>query len=267
MELAFLSIGLLGGWRQWRRDRRGACAMTTLVATLSIVLVFYLNFKYGFSIYPDKRDLLREVRERDYFFIASFLIWGVWVALGLGVLMEWVADFFADRLDETGRWRMALPTIIVATIPFFGNRLTASRAGETLPRDFAVDLLESVEPYAVLITAGDNDTFPLWYAQEVEGVRRDVLLANQSLMNTDWHLRQLRRRAIVPFDSAHAAAPYRGRSWPMPATPGLSLSDQEIDALPPGYQLTQPSQFQVGKVRARLSPGVLDTAISMGIVT
>ncbi len=258
LAVAFLSIGLLGGWRQWLRDRRGAFAMTTLVATISVVLVFYLNFKYGFSIYPEKQDLLREVRERDYFFIASFLIWSVWVALGLGVLMEWVADFFESRLDEAGRWRAALPTLALAAIPLFGNRLTASRAGETLPRDFAVDLLESVEPYAVLITAGDNDTFPLWYAQEVEGIRRDVLLANQSLMNTDWHLRQLKRRAIVPFDSAHAAIPYRGRSWHMPDTPALSLSYQEIDALPPGYQLAQASQFQVGKVRAHLEPGVLE---------
>jgi len=63
---------------------------------------------------------------------------------------------------------------LIALIPLFGNRLTASRAGETVARDFARDLLESVDPYALIITSGDNDTFPLWHAQEAQGIRRDV---------------------------------------------------------------------------------------------
>jgi hypothetical protein len=258
LAVAFGSIGLLGAGRQWERDRRGAFAMTTLMATITVVLVFYLNFKYGYSMYPEKQDLVREVRERDYFFIASFLMWGVWVALGLGVLLEWTADFFGTRLDSAHRWRAALPVLGIAVIPLLGNRLTASRAHETLPRDFAVDLLQSIEPYGVLITAGDNDTFPLWYAQEVEGIRPDVLLANQSLMNTDWHLRQLKRRPVAPFDSAHAAPPYRGRSWPQPDNQALSLTYEQIDALPPAYQVQQASLFQVGKVRAHIDPGVLE---------
>ena len=81
--------------------------------------------------------------------------------------------------------------LLLAFIPLFGNRVTASRAHETMARDFAYDILNSVEPYGILITAGDNDTFPLWYAQEVEGIRPDITLANLSLMNTEWHLRQL----------------------------------------------------------------------------
>src|SRR5512139_3137941 len=70
------------------------------------------------------------------------------------------------------------PVLLVALVPLFGNRLTASRKGEMLARDFSYDLLQSVEPYGVLVTAGDNDTFPLWYAQEVEGIRRDVTVLN-----------------------------------------------------------------------------------------
>jgi hypothetical protein len=232
--------------------------MTSLMVTITLVLVFYLNFKYGFSMYPEQQNLAREVRERDYFFIASFLLWGIWLALGFGVLVEWVADFFRERLAEGARWQAALPVLALAVIPFAGNRQTASRHGESFPRDFAVDLLQSIEPYGVLITAGDNDTFPLWYAQEVEGVRPDILLANQSLMNTDWHLRQLKRRPVYPFDSTNAALPYRGRSWPMPTKPAFSLSFEDIDALPPGYQVRQQSAFQVGKVRAVIQPGVLE---------
>ena len=256
--LLFGTLGLLGAWRQWRTDRRGALAMTALILTVTAVLIFYLNFKYGFSIRPGE-SLSREVRERDYFFMASFLLWGVWVAIGLAVLLEGAAELLERRLATPARWYAAAPVLALALVPFFGNRLTASRAHETVARDFAVDLLQSVEPHAILITAGDNDTFPLWYAQEVEGVRQDVLLANQSLMNTDWHLRQLQRRPVFPFDSAHAVAPWKDRSWPAPPKDRpFRLSEEEIEALPPYAQVSERSVLTVGNLTASIEPGVLD---------
>ncbi len=94
-------------------------------------------------------------------------------------------------------------------MPLLGNRLSAPRNHETLANDFAIDMLQSVEPYGILITAGDNDTFPLWFAQEVLGVRTDVTLANLSLMNTEWHLRQLQRRVTPTFDPNGAAPLWR----------------------------------------------------------
>src|SRR5437762_10293972 len=166
--------------------------MTALVVTLSVALVFYLNFKWGYSQRFSAAGLPHEVRERDYFFIASFAVWGVWVGMGLATLMEWAAEWLEDREpDPERRWRFATPVLLLALIPLAGNRLTASRAGETLARDFASDILQSVEPYGILVTAGDNDTFPLWYAQEVEGIRKDVVVLNLSLANTDWYLRQM----------------------------------------------------------------------------
>src|SRR4029078_4378090 len=125
---------------------------------------------------------------------------------------------------------------------------------------FAVDLLESVEPYGILITAGDNDTFPLWYAQEVEGVRRDVTLPNLSLMNTRWHLRQLRRRVTPTLDPTKAAALWRTppastdsnrgavAAWPKPPDPVLRLSLNELDSLPEAMRVQEKAGIQVDSV-------------------
>ena len=252
----FAGLGLAGAWRQLRRDPRAGAGMLSLMLTITVVLVFYLNFKYGFSYRPGD-NLEREVRERDYFFVASFLLWGIWVAIGLGALVETLAAWMGPFLPEARRWHFAAPALVLGLIPVTGNRLSASRAGETLPRDFAIDLLQSVEPYAILITAGDNDTFPLWYAQEVEGVRRDVVIANQSLMRTDWHVRQINRRPTYPFDTAAAAPPYRGRAWPAPTGRPFSLTDQQLDALPEVYPLARPTEFRVDSLVLRLQPTTL----------
>jgi len=237
-------------------DRRRAIAMTLLMATFTLFLIFYLNFKYGYSWQPEKQ-LAREVRERDYFFIASFALWGVWVGMGLATLMEWISDTLEVRVpDAARRWTLATPVLLLALIPLLGNRLTASRKGETLARDFAFDLLQSVEPYGVLVTAGDNDTFPLWYAQEVEHVRQDVTVVNLSLANTDWYVRQLQRRPLATFDSTQAPAIYRGRAWPKPTGKVLSFSDAYVqDSLQPVYWLGEQKTYaNLGGVTVTLDP-------------
>lgn len=230
--LLFAGLGLGGAYTLWMKDRRAAIASISLMATLTLALIVYLNFKYGFSYPSNQADLLREVRERDYFFVCSFAAFGVWVAVGFGALMQAAVAFLRDRGTESGRWAIASTVLALAFIPSIGNRLTASRAHETAARDFAVDMLESVEPYGILITAGDNDTFPLWYAQEVEGVRTDVTLANLSLLNTRWHLRQIKRRVTPDFDPARAAALWRTRSWPRPANEVFAFSVEALDSLP-----------------------------------
>jgi hypothetical protein len=255
----FTALGLGGAVVQWRRDHRAAGAMTALIVTLTLVLVFYLNFRYGYSIRPQE-TLDREVRERDYFFMASFQLWGVWVALGLGWLWAALERTVRTRGGLPSAWLATAPVLVLALIPLATNRLSASRAGETLARDFAWDLLQSVEPHAILITAGDNDLFPLWYAQEVEGVRRDVTVLNQSLMNTDWHIRQILRRPHEPFDVETAVAPYRDLDPPLPEMPVLDLSLTGVDSLPLVFQVEQRSSLRVGEVSATLEPGVYDRA-------
>jgi hypothetical protein len=254
----FAAIGALGLARQWRLDRRASWAMLSLFATLTVLLVFYLNFKYGYSVRPGE-NLAREVRERDYFFLGSFQLWGVAVALGLGTIMAGLSGSLARWAGpRAALW--AAPVALLGLVPVFGNRLTATRAGEWLPRDVAWDILQSVEPYGILVTAGDNDTFPLWYMQEVEGVRQDVLVANTSLMNTLWHGRQLKRREIFPFDSATPIPMYRDRAWPIPTESPIGLSYEALDAIPGITELQGRNVFRVGDLRAVIQAPYLERA-------
>jgi hypothetical protein len=214
---------------------------------------------------------MREVRERDYFFVCSFAFFGTLVAAGIGAAMDWVATRLRGRVPERTAWLAALPVALVALIPLLGNRVTASRDHEWAAHDFARDLLESVEPYAVLITAGDNDTFPLWFAQEVEGIRPDVTVANMSLMNTEWHLKQLRRREVPPFDPSRsidlwkpgsdvAGAPLgdsAGTGWPAPPRHLLSLTEAEIDSLPEYFQAPNGSP-RFGNIEITFGTKILD---------
>jgi hypothetical protein len=245
----FTALGLGGLWTLLRRNLRGGLAAGALLGTLTLLLIFYLNFKYGFSYRagdPLITQEMREVRDRDYFYIASFAFFGVLLAAGFAGIIRMIGDAMGPRVDEAKRYLVGTPVLVLALVPLLGNRVSASRADETIARDFAIDILESIEPYGILITAGDNDTFPLWFAQEVLGVRRDVTLANLSLMNTDWHLRQLRRRELPDFDPATAAPIWRPGSdrdsiplvgapaggWQRPRDPVFNLSLAGLDSIP-----------------------------------
>ena len=199
------------------------------------------------------------MRERDYFFMGSFSAFGVFVALGLGALMRGIVDFLRDRGTPNAALGRGERRARARADPARRRTgVTASRAGETMARDFAHDILQSVEPYGILITAGDNDTFPLWYAQEVEGIRRDVTLANLSLMNTEWHLRQLRRRETPEFDPAGAAPLWRELKVPArPKEPALSLPLEEIDSLPEAMRVPPEGGVAFDSLQIRFGQDVL----------
>ncbi len=267
----FLVLGLIGGWVHYKRDPNSFAFFGPLMLTLTAFLIYYLNFKYGASQSPELADTVdREVRDRDYFYLWSFSAWSVWAALGLVYLWESIAVVFGSEEVEVGdetfdlptkrSWALASPVLALAFVPLFANWQSASRAGETDTADFAIDLLNSVEPYGIVVTVGDNDTFPLWYAQEVLGVRKDVTVANTSLLNTDWYTRQVIRRPIYDYDAAAGPSIFRGREWPRPTTPVLAISGDEANRIPIAQEMRQAQMFEKGRIRAVIEPRLLTRA-------
>jgi hypothetical protein len=186
--LLFTGLGVYGLVEHFRRDRKTWWYLFTLFGTLSVGLVFYLNFKYGYFLSSPSGSIAdHEVRERDYFFIVSFSVWGLWAGMGIALLWRRLAGVMRES------YLKAAPLLLIATFPLVLNWTWASRAGDYSARDWAYNLLMSVEPYGILFTNGDNDTFPLWYLQEVEGIRRDVTVIVTSYLNIDWYAFQLRR--------------------------------------------------------------------------
>lgn len=187
----FTGLGLWGALAHFRRDRKSFWYFLILFGTLSVALVYYMNFKYGYALEPAVQDRgLHEVRERDYFFIGSFSVWGLWAGIGIALLWREAALALKSSLLRT------IPILGLALIPLVANWSWASRADDWAARDWAHNLLMSVEPYGVLFTNGDNDTFPLWYMQEVEGVRQDVTVIVSTLFSSAWYVEQLRDLTI-----------------------------------------------------------------------
>jgi hypothetical protein len=240
LTLLFLTLGLVGLWAAWRADRAVFAYLVVLGATLSVGLVYYLNFKYGYSLAPQITDpALHEVRERDYFFVASFLLWGALAGTGLA----WSWGVLASLSRSARRWAVTAPLLALAFIPLVTNWAWATRAGDYAARDWAYDLLMSVEPYGILFTNGDNDTFPLWYVQEVEGLRQDVTVIVGQYLFTSWYPKQLK---------AHTE-PGHQRLFDPSQTEGLYAAPTE----PPGHAITSLAPEQMdGVVGARLDQDV-----------
>jgi hypothetical protein len=231
LALLALALALAGASLHARTDRPTFVLTAALVATVTVALVFYLNFKYGYTQSPELGGSVdREVRDRDYFFIWSFSCLGVWA--GLGIVQCWRS--FAERLARPRALAIALPVVAIAFLPLTLNARAASRAGETFTADFARDLLGSVAPNGILVTNGDNDTFPLWYAQEVEGYRKDVVVVIATYLNTDWFPRQLMRRGIA-----------------------VAGSPEESDSVPPVLRLAAAQRFDAGDIHATIPAGYL----------
>ena len=258
VALVFVTLGIFGFEFAGRQDRGVVVLLGVLWLVTGAGLVIYMNFKAGFSLFWNEYTTIaqHEVRERDYFFVVSFQVWGMFAAFGLVRLVRVLSVPAPSRLG------IAVASL-VTLLPVGANFTAASRRGadRTAARDFAYNLLQSVEPYGVLFGFGDNDTFPVWYLQEVEGVRQDVTLINLSLANLDWYLHQLAERPVRPFDAAGAPALYRGLVPPQPpAGPALRLTAQEIDSMMP-VQMRDDGVFRAGNFELPVRKGqVLNTA-------
>ncbi len=170
-----LILGIAGGVFQYQKKRKDFIAVNIFFLLTGIVLVLYLN------------STPNEPRERDYIYVGSYIAFCIWIGLGV--------QAFYYILKQ---WRVALVmsgiiTVVVPLWMLYQNYDDHNRSGRTFQIDNARNLLNSCAPNAILFTGGDNDTFPLWYVQEVEGYRTDVRIMVLSYFNTDWYISQLRK--------------------------------------------------------------------------
>ncbi len=190
ITITFAAIGIFGSREHKRMHARSWRALAMLFVCASAGLIVYLNFKagasFGWGVLPDSAP--HEVRDRDYFFVLGFWVWGAWAGIGAVAL--------ARRIGAP--W---IPVgVLAAAAPLILNAPAADRRAEperSVALAVAHALLWSAPPSAVLFTGGDNDSFPAWYAQAVEGMRPDVTVVVAPLLGTEWYRAQLARRASL----------------------------------------------------------------------
>ena len=175
-------IGLFGLYFHFKKNWKMA----------TVFLVMFIFQGYLTAFYQNQQQ--PQPRERDYFYVGAFFVYSIWIALGIKGLIELARDYI-KKSSISSVATYAILGLGILFIPFNmarTNWFTHDRSKNWVPWDFAYNLLQSCAPEAILFTNGDNDTFPLWYLQDVEGVRRDVRIANLSLINTPWYIRQLK---------------------------------------------------------------------------
>lgn len=186
--LPFL-LGMVGFFYHLNRSKKGA------------LIVFLLFFMTGFAIIVYLNQTPLQPRERDYSYAGSFYAFAIWIGLGILALWDGLKKWIPSLISVVAVSIIAL--ILVPGIMAKEGWGDHDRSGKYAARDFAANYLNSCAPNAILITNGDNDTFPLWYAQEVEGIRTDVRVVNFMLSSGHWYIHQLMRQVYdskaLPF--------------------------------------------------------------------
>lgn len=226
-------LGLLGLYYQFKKDWKMGAVFLVMFIFLGWLTAFYQNQQQP------------QPRERDYFYVGAFFVFSIWIALGVKGLLELIRDSIKDRkTSKIVQYAVLALAIFAVPINMLStNYWTHDRARNFVPWDYSYNLLQSVAPNAILYTNGDNDTFPLWYLQDVEGVRQDVRIANLSLLNTPWYIKQMKNTA--PHGALKIA---------------MTMRDKDIAGI-------RPIQFDPKKFYLPVTPeqfaqfGVTDTAI------
>ena len=175
-----LLLGLIGLFFQFGRDKRG-CWLT-----------FLMFFMTGFAIVVFLNMPPYQVRERDYVFAGSFYFFAIWAGLAVAGICELVSNLTDGRSETVVSALVSVACLSVPSLMAAQNWDDHDRSGRRTAPELGANYVKSVGPQGILVTHGDNDTFPLWYAQEVEDVRTDVRIANTSLLGTDWHIDQMK---------------------------------------------------------------------------
>jgi hypothetical protein len=230
-----LLIGLFGLYTHLRRNWQMATVFLILFVIVGYLIAFYQNQQEP------------QPRERDYFYGGAYFVFAVWIALGMNGLIELVRNNSrASRLASIG---MAAVVLLGAVfIPFrmaWTNWHTHDRSKNWLAWETGYNMLQTCDKDGILITNGDNDTFPLWYLQDVEGIRRDVRVVCLSLANTNWYVQQLKN---PPYFPEAKAVP-------------LSISDSRIATIQPALWEPQIVTVPVPK-EVYAACGITDTAIT-----
>lgn len=231
-----LLLGLIGLVFHSYRDKQMAFAFITAFLMMGVLA----------AISQNQQD--PQPRERDYFYAGSFMIWTMWIGLGAFGLIEGINK---ERINSAVAGGIILVTILMAPVNMaIGGWKMHSRAGNFLPFDYSYNILQSTEENAILFTNGDNDTFPLWYLQDVMGVRRDVRIANLSLGNTLWYIDQLKNRE-----------PWGAEKLPLTFANDSLQIDDENDPKALSYDFAEPMNISIPVRREILEKYTNDPAV------
>ena len=188
-----LLLGLIGLFFLFNRDKKLFWTM----------LVFFLFTGIAIQVYTNVRPF--EPRERDYSLVGSFYVFALWIGFGVFAIYEKLRAY-----SKTSLLAPLLSIVCLIAVPgilISQNWDDHDRSGRETAHAMAVQYLEACDPNAIIFTIGDNDTFPLWYAQEIEGIRRDVRVVCTSLLNVDWYIDQMKRKAYdsdpIPSSLTH----------------------------------------------------------------
>jgi len=190
ITILYALLGAYGAMRHRALDRRSFRACCVMLAVTSIGVVLYLNLhagaSFGVGVLP--ANAVHEARDRDYFFVLAFACWATWAGIG-AVALARRSIASGTAADMTAVCIAALPLILNSSVIRFERHDEQLRAART-----ARALLETVPRNGIFIAVGDNDTYPLWYMQEVERVRRDVIVVTAPLLPAEWARAELQRR-------------------------------------------------------------------------